>query len=911
MSVACICLVVLGSALAWPEVTTGQEGDIYVLDNEHMRVEIDAAGGARIRSWVLKPSGRELIALWESTGDIGGALDDRAVFTAQRYDAAIMRPGPEVGTLRFEVRDRSGLGLVKTISLEAGSPALRVTWQLSNGSQAERTLWIRSFLLPGTGPQTEEHLYWVNAGDQSVEGAPDAGGYFDAAEPEVMALWDGRTGDGVMVYAPGVDRFYLWRGSREHPTFEWIYAPVPAGRSMTVQAAMVALEGETEAPDWSALAQEYGADLRGPRMAEVAGWVDEATAFGVTDAERQRGFWLSVGEGDGKRRLPRPLEIDLPRDSARYVSVTLNVLRDLSARLAADVPEDWAGGITVFRDTLGEDRRELLPPPEEPLTMGSGSRETLWLRVASTGRQRGAYEPTVALTVGETAVEVPLRVRVWDVSVEDGRPFHVRGYCGGFPVWAGGYEIDDAKLRRLEAILKAFAEMGGDVLDWNANWVQILDHVRVAETGEVLREVSEQEPERLDLDDLPELDFSYYDPWLELAKQYGVTRLETYMMHPGSSRIGWKLLSPAVGKGRVEPGTPEARRVMVWFWREMRRELAERGFEGLFCKVSDEISPEHIPSYIETAELARQAGWRPFTTITGMVARTAEHLNALNPHCDQWQLGYGSKDTFLDLVHTRYEVAEETHELAGPWAQYRNGGAEDTWVMRVFGEGGPVQVAPQQVESLELFEDGQPLQKEGGSPWGNTDRGVVITGGALHQVLYVSPREGTPEDHAYELRITVRRPSPHGRPLVTIDESDEVWFYGGGSRPFRRSYHSGWVYPVMALYHDFDGYGLWAFLHWNRTENIIWVDEETAEVTVSPAYCGYRDGWHDTLLLSQLIRERGREAFDAIVAEENAVLDVDMRTSGVYHFRTIVNAADPVAVNTARRRALEALAEGG
>ncbi|MGC9318031.1 MAG: hypothetical protein ACP5KN_08350, partial [Armatimonadota bacterium] len=530
-SLAAICVMGLGSC-AWPEVTAGQEGDIYVLDNEHMRVEIDAAGGARIRSWVLKPSGRELIALWESASEIGGALDDRAVFTARRYDAAIMRPGPQVGTLRFEARDRSGLELVKTIGLEAGSPALRVSWQLSNGSQAEAMLWVRSFLLPGTKPQTQEHLYWVNVGDQPVRGAPDAGGYFDAAEPEVMALWDGRTGDGVMVYAPGVDRFYLWRSSREHPTFEWIYPTIPPGQTMTVQAALVAVEGQTEAPEWTALAQEYGADLPGPRMAQVAGWVDEATAFGVTDEERERGFWLSVGEGDGKRRLPEPLQIDLPRESARYLGVTLNVLRDLSARVAAEVPEQWAGGITVFRDTLGEDRRELLPPPEGPLTMGSGSRETLWLRVDSTGRQPGVHEPTLTLRVGEAELELPLRVRVWDVSVEGRRPFHVRGYCGGFPVWAGGYEIDDAKLRRLGAILRAFAEMGGDVLDWNANWVELLDHVRLAETGEVIREVAEQDPERLDLDDLPELDFSYYDPWFELAKRHGVTRLETYMMHP-------------------------------------------------------------------------------------------------------------------------------------------------------------------------------------------------------------------------------------------------------------------------------------------------------------------------------------------------------------------------------------------
>jgi len=56
--------------------------------------------------------------------------------------------------------------------------------------------------------------------------------------------------------------------------------------------------------------------------------------------------------------------------------------------------------------------------------------------------------------------------------------------------------------------------------------------------------------------------------------------------------------------------------------------------------------------------------------------------------------------------------------------------------MAVFGEGQPVPIEAGQIESFELLEDGEPLGKEGGSPWGNQDRGVVITGGKLHEHLY-------------------------------------------------------------------------------------------------------------------------------------------------------------------------------
>lgn len=145
---------------------------------------------------------------------------------------------------------------------------------------------------------------------------------------------------------------------------------------------------------------------------------------------------------------------------------------------------------------------------------------------------------------------------------------------------------------------------------------------------------------------------------------------------------------------------------------------------------------------------------------------------------------------------------------------------------------------------------------------------------------------------------------------MEIDDSDVLWTYGGGSHPYRRPYHGGWIYPLLALYHDFDGYALWAFYHWNETERIIWLDQETGEITISPAYCGYRDGWHDALLLAQLQRERGDDALGRIMSEEDgeAPLAIDWSTSEIYRFRTIGNAADPVARNLARRAALQALA---
>jgi len=111
----------------------------------------------------------------------------------------------------------------------------------------------------------------------------------------------------------------------------------------------------------------------------------------------------------------------------------------------------------------------------------------------------------------------------------------------------------------------------------------------------------------------------------------------------------------------------------------------------------------------------------------------------------------------------------------------------------------------------------------------------------------------------------------------------------------------------MTLHHGFAGYGQWAFYHWNKTEKIIWIDEDTSEVTISPVYRGYHDGYRDAVIYNQLIEARGREAFDAIVGPADAPPQTGARTYEVYGFTTLLNADDPVAINAARRKALEAL----
>ena len=913
-STAFVLLILISVRAVFAQATVKQQDTLYTLENPRFRIQVDSAAGGRITSWTLKPSGRELIALWKEANEVGGAFDDRAFFTAARYDASITQPGPETATLRLESRHPSGLSILKILTVRKDDPVLEVFYEFRNGTQTPQRLFIRNFFLPGNKPQTDDHLYWVNAdpaaGRKPVEAQPDAGNYYVPGVPAFAALWDKGTGDGILAFAPGADKFYFWRGSREFPTFEWLYADVPPGKILQAGVLLVTVSDQKTPPGWKALVAAHGAQTRAARLLPLPGWVDEATKFNVTDAERQRGFWLSIGAEDYKRRLTEAIPVDLPLDDDRYISIAINILKDFQSPVRVEIPQDSQRQVEALWETPGPNRRELLSIPEKPFSFKSGAREMLWLRVSSREKTQGESEILLKLIIGDTASPINLHLHVWPVTVTAKRPFHLRGYYGGFSVLTGGYEINEENLRRLEAILKAYAEMGGDVLDWTCGWNRIIEKTKIAGTGEILAEIAKKSPERIDLNNLPALDFSYFGPWFDLAKRCGVKRLETYMSYPTDARLQWALLDPAVGKGRVTVGTPEADRVIVWFYREMKRYFDAQGMDAQFCKISDEISPEHIPSYIAAAKLAREAGWRPFTTITGMIARTAEHIRTMNPWCDEWQLGFGSKDEFLRLTQMTFVLEDRRFELKGPWGEYHNGGAEATWGAKAFGNEGVTGLDPMTVESFDLLEDGALLRIKGGSPWGNKDRGVVITAGALKQWLYISSRDGTdPKNHHYELRVTVRHESPTGKPLVTLDSPDELWCYGGSSNPYRGSYDSAWCYPAMTLYHGFKGYGLWAFMHWQKTENIVWIGPETDRVTVSPAYCGYRDGWRDAVLFNQLIERRGRNEYEKIVnATGNVPLHIGPRTTEVYHYTTVVNAGDPLALNAARRSALEQVA---
>ena len=882
------------------QVKVEQKRDITSMQNAHFSLEVDAAGGGRIRSWKQKPSERELIGHWKGTYEPGGALFDLRSHLGSRFRAGVMLPGPEMGRLRLEWKHPAGLEVLKYINVRKDSPVVQVEYFFRNRTQAAKRFVVRNWL---QSLSSGKLLLTDNqASANLIESKKESGRALYAVIPNVGELG---------VVKKGTTAVAEWNVTSASPGISVgasNLTEIPPGKELRATLLLVSLTGDAKEISHP-LSAKYGKLLGKSSIVPIKGWTDENEKFEITEDETTRSFWLSTGHGDGKQRIRDGFDFDLPLESSRHLYVGVNTLRDIKALPKVEVLTSWQKNIQAFLETEGKDSRELLPISSEPIQFHAGEFRNVWIRISSNGRRPGEYTIPLKISLGEFEKIVLFRLNVWKVKVEDKSPFHVRGYCGGFATLAGGYEITDQKLKRLEAILKVYLEMGGDVLDWNLIPYKVAQKVRLVDTGEVLAEVAKLKPKSLSLDSLPKLDYSYYDPWVELLKRYGVDRIETYMSPPSNPKWQWILLNAVVGKGRVRFDTPEADKVKLWWYREMKRYFEQKGFNGFFCKISDEISPDAIPAYQVAAKLARKAGWRPFTTITGQIARTAYLIEKMDPYCDQWQLSSSLKEDFLAMINEKFVKEKKRVKLKAKWGQYINGGAKDCWATRVFGSEGITGIPARQVEKLEVFEDGKPLQISNHSPWGKKTAGSVYTAGSLKEYLYVIAQDrADPATHKYELRLTLLRPAPEGLRLAPVDETDELWHYGGGSYPYQGTYHEAWNYPVMTIHHGFSGYGFWAFYHWNRTEKIVWINDETAEVTVSPTWCGYRDGWHDARLFAML-NNAGDDSMKKIIGvEEDSLIRLSSNRSEVSRYAIISNSNDPKAVNFARKRALELLA---
>jgi hypothetical protein len=868
------------------------------VETQHYKLLLAVGKGARVMSLFDKVAGVE-IAQKDDSG-LGGLFEDRPIFSTSEYLCHATTSTPEKLVLRCTVSS-AGVSLVKTFTFTEGQPVFALRYEIENATQLPFKLWIRNFANPGGGPVTEaDHAYLRDGGERLDVTFP--GKYYKSLDAPWAAYLDTEKKSGYFVRCDFdlLDSFYFWNGSKITPTFEWIYQPVPPGQKTSTSLVFGLINDLASVGDISSAGQvtaQIAAQPEPrtePKLAAIPNWKPLEELYQPTAAEQARGFIAVVGGIPAPAPRLAALQVDVGLQEAEAVPIELFGLAD-KAQVKVS--------LTGLPFTLQTENEGWLADGDT-LTLERGRSGRLWLKLDTQLRPPGVTQGTVTLTSGQgQPVVLPLQLTIWNVKLPD-QPVIGTQFYASIPTLSS-YNLDDAAKRKFIVIMDNMQALHCDSLDWAVGPHSPAARLKIAGTGQLLSDWSKEHPDTA-VDQLPDLDFSYFDIWFDEPVKRRMTR---FVAHVPAGH-GWReasFIGAALGHKVEDPNTELGWQVMGWYYRQLRQYAQRKGFTSFWAKLSDEIPQEEIPGWLAAAKRYRAAGFQPFTTNTGNIPRSESLLKEMNKESDAWQVALCLSRDFLEL--TRQGAAFETgrERIAGKWGGYGNGGAVDTWGVAVFGEDNP----PDRLDQVQVYAGGQALKMLGGSPWGNKERGVAFQ---LGKYLYVSlPDGGDPNQATLEVSYRRRTLKEGGQPAVKLEPTDEQWYYGGGK--YSTPYEAARAYPWRVCAFDMVGYGWWTYQWWDNENILVRYRPETNDLLISGAWEGVRDGNEDAAyfrLAERKLQQAGkREELTRLRSvfghDEGAVLRMGEIKREIYAWDDFTNPTQ-AAYNAAKREALQILA---
>jgi len=159
-----------------------------------------------------------------------------------------------------------------------------------------------------------------------------------------------------------------------------------------------------------------------------------------------------------------------------------------------------------------------------------------------------------------------------------------------------------------------------------------LKNARIKATGMGLEEAMKQG--LIKENALPELDLSYFDPFVEIPIQAGMPSFHFNFKNFDNT---WISYSRAItGDKELAADSPRHAAIKRWIFGEIVGYLRGKGITEIICFIADEIPPNEIPEVLHRAQLMKEFGIRVEFTATGRVGQSREHIAALNPVIDRW-----------------------------------------------------------------------------------------------------------------------------------------------------------------------------------------------------------------------------------------------------------------------------------
>jgi len=645
-----------------------------------------------------------------------------------------------------------------------------------------------------------------------------------------------------------------------------------------------------------------GADVVTPLefSAEVTPTITDYRAlYAPTPQELTRGFVAVHGSGPEPHVRLNKLEVDLGRQERDLVPITLAPLSEQDT-----VSIQVTGTGAKLCKVLVEKDYQLHPGFQIPLDVNSPTQ--FWLEVNSSNLNHGSYDLMVRFSSSHgTELKIPGTVTIHDVTLPQRRTIRMKPFS-----WfdqLSGLDIHQAKTsKRLEVFLDDLAALRNTVCDWGQlyNPNNVLPYVKIKGNDQTLQAAGRAG--HISIDNLPDLDFSYFDPWIGGSAERGMTTLEMNVQM-AITEYDRAFVKAVLGHD-ADDSDDTCWTLLMWLYSQFRDYAQSQGITETWVWIDRTHEPDTIPSSVQTANRYQEIGYRVYIATIDDVARNAKRLSQLNAQSDAWYLSYWQMQPFLTLTSKAWEYEKRQETVGTKWASYNNGGAVSTWCTpEPFFSEDLVHLVQDVVVSV----NGKPLECRSGSGWANKELGVYMHWGTG---LYVClPDGGNPNEVKMQVNYTLRKPTK-GKPAVQLDEGDQIWYASCGNHT--TSYEKARATSWRVCADGTHGYSWWCYWLDNSKNCIVWYDQESESMIHSPTWHGLRDGNEDAAYY-HILRERLKAEADqeglARLAEltgksENAPL---RRTRIKDHLGLVYHDIDPTngyrQFNQAKREVLKML----
>lgn len=267
--------------------------------------------------------------------------------------------------------------------------------------------------------------------------------------------------------------------------------------------------------------------------------------------------------------------------------------------------------------------------------------------------QPGLYRGMLVIRAdGESVAELPVELKLWPVR----RPppgilplgvlagSAISGVPGsGIGQGVSRYERDE---RRWLMHMRCLAEHNCDTA-WLGH--EVIDRARIVGTSRSLLQALAEEPSRCQQDELPRLDFSALDQFLEPMVGRGIRTVVTGDVTGPLRQAILAAVAEATGRSDAAIAAPHCRRLEKWFLESWMGYLGRHGVRAHLVRLVDEIDEVGEPGrivYERQATRFLSAGLKPGSTFGHYTGAVPARITQLMPATRFWSIACRTASSF-------------------------------------------------------------------------------------------------------------------------------------------------------------------------------------------------------------------------------------------------------------------------